>query len=185
MPGAIYKILAEIAADQHGFVTTKDAASAGIDPDRLRELAARDQIERVTNSVYRIPVIPVTQLASYMQATLWPRKVEAFISHESALDLYGLSDVNPAKIHITVPRKHRPRRNIPASYVLHREDLDAEDVTVYEGIPVVTAAKAISQAHEGHLGPALIRQAIADGYRLGFLTRQQMARLEDELGVQV
>ncbi len=38
-----------------------------------------------------------------MEATLWPRGAHGALSHETALDLYGLSDVNPAKIHITVP----------------------------------------------------------------------------------
>ncbi|MBW8060798.1 MAG: hypothetical protein FVQ78_10920, partial [Solirubrobacterales bacterium] len=82
-------------------------------------------------AVYRVPLIPVTPLDPYMQATLWPRNAEAVISHASALGLYELGDVNPAKINITVPRAHRPRREVPALYVLHREDLGPEDLTTY------------------------------------------------------
>lgn len=181
MPGAAYNRLAEIAAERYGYVTTTDAEALGLDPHRLYEMARRGQLEHLTTAVYRVPLIPVTPLDPYMQATLWPRNAEAVISHASALGLYELSDVNPAKIHITVPQAHRPRREVPAPYVLHREDLGPEDLTTYEGIPIVTAAKAIRQAHETHLGPALIRAAIEDGRRRGLLKRAEATGLHEEL----
>lgn len=181
MPGATYNRLAEIAAERYGYVTTADAEALGLDPHRLFEMARRGQLEHLTTAVYRVPLIPATPLDPYMQATLWPRNADAVISHVSALSLYELSDVNPAKIHITVPRAHRPRREVPALYILHREDLKPEELTAYEGIPIVTVAKAIRQAHEAHLGPALVRTAIEDGRRRGLLKRAEAARLHEEL----
>lgn len=89
------------------------------------------------------------------------------LSDETVLELHGLSDVSPPRIHITVPRSHRTRRAVPAQYVIHRQDLEPGDVTRHEGIPIVTAARAIRDAHASHLGPALMRQAIDDGERLG------------------
>jgi predicted transcriptional regulator of viral defense system len=56
------------------------------------------------------------------------------ISHDSALDLWEVGDVNPAKIHITVPRAHRVQRDVPAAYELHCEDLAADEVTEIEGV---------------------------------------------------
>jgi hypothetical protein len=48
---------------------------------------------------------PPSSLDAYMDAVLWPgRGVRDMLSHETALDLYGLSDVNPAKIDVTLPR---------------------------------------------------------------------------------
>lgn len=181
MPGATYNRLAEIAAERYGYVTTADAEALGLDPHRLFEMARRGQLEHPTTAVYRVPLIPATPLDPYMQATLWPRNADAVISHASALGLYELGDVNPAKIHITVPQAHRPRREIPALYVLHREDLEPEDLTAYEGIPIVTAARAIRQAHEAHLGPALIRAAIEDGRQRGLLKRDEATGLHEEL----
>ncbi len=126
MPGATYNRLAEIAAERYDYVTTADAEALGLDPHRLYEMARRGQLEHPTTAVYRVPLIPATPLDPYMQATLWPRNTDAVISHASALGLYELGDVNPAKIHITVPRAHRPRRKVPTLYVLHREDLRPE-----------------------------------------------------------
>jgi predicted transcriptional regulator of viral defense system len=181
MPGSVYNVIADIAADQYGFVTTTDAQDSGIDPHRLLEMARRGQIERCGTGIYRVPLIPATAHDAYMLATLWPRKARGVISHESALDLHGLSDVNPTKIHIAVPRAHRPRRQVPRQYKIHREDLAPDEITSHEGIPVVTASKAIRQAHSAYLGLALIQQAINDGQRQGLLSRRQVDELQAEI----
>jgi predicted transcriptional regulator of viral defense system len=178
MPGQIYNHIAELAAGNYGYITTDQAVAAGIDPARLIELARRGQIERCGTALYRVPLIPPTPLDPYREATLWPRGTEAVISHETALDLYGLGDVNPAKIHITVPRTHRPRRYVPLQYRLHREDLSDGETGLYEGIPIVTAAKAIRQAHR--LGPAMLRQAIEEGRRRGLISSAEAERLRSE-----
>src|SRR6266545_1873800 len=102
----------------------------------------RRLLERVAHGIYRFPIIPATPLDQYMEAVLWPRTTAA-LCHETALDLYGLCDVNPAQIHVTVPATYRLRRNVPAMYRLHRRDLDPDDVTYHEGIPIVTVYRAI------------------------------------------
>jgi predicted transcriptional regulator of viral defense system len=49
MPGRIYNALAEIAVDQYGYVTVRDAEQQGVDPHRLVEMARRGTIERVAD----------------------------------------------------------------------------------------------------------------------------------------
>lgn len=183
MPGKNYTRLAELANDRHGFITPADARELGIDPINLVRMAERGQLERRGNGVYRLRLSPPGSLDAYMEATLWPRGAHGVLSHETALDLYELSDVNPAKIHITVPRAHRVRRKVPPSYRLHHEDLEPEQVTRYEGISIVTPRHAIRQAHRAHLGPALITQAIDHGERSGRLTHRQAKELREETGV--
>jgi len=181
MPGSVYEALFELGSDNYGFVTQDDAHMIGIPAQRLVVLHHRGLLERRRQGLYRVVALPVTPLDSYMEATLWPVGVRGVLSHETALELHGLSDVNPAKIHISVPKEHRTRRTVPAQYVLHRQDLDPADVTAHEGVPIVTAARAIRDAHAEHLGPALIRQAIDDGERLGKLTGRLAAELRTEL----
>jgi predicted transcriptional regulator of viral defense system len=173
----------ERAAEQHGYVTQEDARELGVPAMTLVRMAERGQLERVATGLYRVPLLPPSEWGSYMEAVLWPRGTRGVISHESALELYDLSDVNPAKIHITVPRDHRIRREVPAAYVVHRQDLNPDEVTVHEGIPVVTPERAIRELHEAHLGRRLIAQAIDDGQRKGLLTRRAYVRLRDELGI--
>jgi hypothetical protein len=118
-----------------------------------------------------VPLIPAGPLDQYREATLWPSGVRGVVSNETALSLYELSDVNPAKIHITVPRAHRPQRATPVLYVVHRADLRDDEITAHEGIPIVTPVRGVLDAYAAGLGPALIEQAIADGQRRGVLTR--------------
>lgn len=182
MPGHNYKTLIERAADQFGLVTPADAAELGVDPTRLVDMAKRGVVERVGHGVYRFNEIPRTGLESYMQATLWPHRTRGVLSHETALDIYGLSDANPAKVHITVPRTHRITRKPPEQYTIHHEDLDPQDVTLFEGIPIVTPERAIRQAHAGRLRPSLIEQAIDDARRTGRLRKRDADRLRLDFG---
>ena len=182
MPGAAFNKLAEVAADQYGFVSQDDARQLGVQPMTLVRMSERGTLERRGHGLYRMRYFPVSTLDSYMEATLWPRGTRGVLSHETALDLYELSDVNPSKIHLTVPRDHRIRREIPAVYRIHHETLSDADVTYYEGIPIVTPTHAIRQSHAAHLGSALIGQAIDHGESNGRLTRKQAAQLREELG---
>ena len=183
MPGAAFNHLTELAADQYGFITQQEARAAGIQPMTLIRMAEQGTLERRGHGLYRLHYLPVSPLDSYMEATMWPRGTRGVLSHETALDLYELSDVNPSKIHITLPQGHRIRREIPALYRIHHENLADADVTFHEGIPIVTPAHAIRQSHIAHLGPALIGQAIDHGVSNGRLTRKQAAQLRREVGV--
>ncbi|MBA3807283.1 MAG: type IV toxin-antitoxin system AbiEi family antitoxin domain-containing protein [Solirubrobacterales bacterium] len=183
MPGAVFNQLAELAGDQYGFVTQQQTRELGVQPMTLVRMAERGALERRGHGLYRLRHFPMARLDSYMEATLWPRGTRGVLSHETALELYELSDVNPSKIHITVPEGHRIRREIPALYRIHHETLAEEDVTFHEGIPIVTPVHAIRQCHAEHLGLALIGQAIDHGLRNGRLTGKQAARLRREIGV--
>lgn len=183
MPGAAYNLIVDVAADQHGYVTQQDARRVGVATATLARMAERRTIERTSQGVYRVSVIPPGPLDQYMEATLWPRGVRGVLSHQTALELHGLSDVNPARIHVTVPRGHRIQREIPRLYVIHQDDLADEDLTAHEGIPIVTPMCAVRECHAIGLGPALIGQAIADGRRTGTFTAQQAAQLREETGV--
>jgi predicted transcriptional regulator of viral defense system len=176
MPGRVYTELLEAANERYGYVTAEDARAAGIDPVQLRIMHHRGLLTRVARGVYRFPIVPTTALDQYMEAVLWPRTT-AVLSHETALDLHGLCDVNPARIHVTVPARYRLRRDVPPVYQLHRRDLDPDDVTRYEGIPIVTVHRAILDGVEADLGGHLIDQAIDTARRRGLLAPAELRTL--------
>lgn len=180
MPGSVYEVLYEIALDQYGLVTTEDARTHDIPVLRLVNMARRGTLEHRSHGLYRLSAFPASPLDPYMEATLWPVGIRGVLSHETALDLHGLSDVNPSKIHITIPPGHRPRRAIPAAYVIHHADLASDEVTLHEGIPIVTPERAIRDSFESNLGPALIRQAVDDAERRGLIPRIRAQALRAE-----
>lgn len=94
----------------------------------LQMLVHRDPLQRAAFGVYRFPRYPVSQYDPYLVAVLWTRAPEACLSHETALDAHQISDVNPSAIHITVARNRRLRRTDGEGYLVHHEDLTADQI---------------------------------------------------------
>ncbi len=183
MPGRNFKALYEVAEDNYGFLTVDDARQAGIRPQRLAEMARRGSLRREGLGLYRLDPFPTHELDNYRKATLWPYGVEGVLSHETALDLYEISDVNPAHTHITLPKRYRlRRRNAPPGYRFHHEDLDPHDITRHEALPIVTPAKAIRQCHDTHMRRDLLRQAVDQARGRGLLDRSAYEELMREIG---
>lgn len=181
MPGRAYTELFDVAADQYGFVTQRDAINAGYSKTALRDMARRGAVQKRGWGLYRFNAFPPHALDQYMEATLWPRPAGGVLSHETALDLHDLCDVNPGKIHVTVPERWRTNRDVPALYVLHRRDLDPREVIYHEGIPIVTAARAILDGIETNVRADLVEQAIDTARRRGLIAPEQLELIEDQL----
>lgn len=162
-------VLWDIAAEQHGFVTAQQAAQAGIGKHALQMLVHRGTLERAAHGVYRFPQFPVGERDDLMLAVLWTKVPEAALSHETALDVYGISDVNPNRIHVTVAKQRRFRRANGDDYVVHYEDLDAKQIGWWQEIRTVTAATAIAQCLAFGTATYLLRQAIERGHSRGYL----------------
>lgn len=133
-------LLRELAFEQHGFVTTADAAAHGVPAVELRKLAQRGALERVGLGVYRMTEIPYGDLDRYAEAVhlVGPH---AHLTHDAVLALHGLALVNPIRIRVGTDR--RVRTNLPSSIELVREYVPDEDLTTYEGIPSTTVARAL------------------------------------------
>jgi predicted transcriptional regulator of viral defense system len=178
-------LLYDLAESQSGYFTATQARSAGLHQVRLVQLERTEDIERVSRGVYRLSRYPASPLGQYMEAALWPQVrrpgAHGTVSHESALAMYGLSDVSPNKVHITLPTTLRIRRAPPAYLALHYADLEPQDTQQIEGIPVTTAERAIRDVHASHIGRALVEQAITDGQRTGHLSFDEAKRLKREL----
>jgi predicted transcriptional regulator of viral defense system len=125
---------------------------------------------------YPFRLLPTTGRDELMGATLWPRRL-GVISHDSALDLWQLCDVNPAQIHVTVPASARIRRHAPGNYAVHVRDLAATDIGNFEGIPVVTPVRAILDGIERHLDGRLIDQATQQARARGLLLDDELATI--------
>lgn len=178
MPGRVYTQLLEIAHESYGYLTPGTVRAAGIDPLRLQDLARRDLADHVAHGVYRLRLVPPTALDQYMEATLWSQRTDGVLSHETALDLHELCDVNPAQIHITVPAGYRTHRNVPALYVLHHRNLDPADATLHEGIRIVTPYRAILDGIDARLGRRLLDHAIDSAAARGLLDQSQLASMK-------
>lgn len=181
MPTDLFVQLAEVAADQCGLFTLDDAREVGYRANTVAQMARRGRVERVSQGLYRIPFLPEGRLGAYMEAVLWPVGTRGTLSHATSLDLWDVCDVNPARLHVTVPRAHRPQRAVPKAYVIHHEDLDVQDVAAIEGVPVVTLARAVRECASDGLAKDLLEQAVRNGRARGLLDARQRDALLREL----
>ena len=170
----------ERAVAQHGYVTTRDARELGIDPTQLRLMAARGRLERVARGVYRVPVLPRTEHDELAEAVAWTLG-RGVVSHESALILHGLSDVNPSRIHLTVPRDNHPRGAGGDLYRLHRRVLLAEAVPAKAALPVTTVARPIRDCLNAGTDPELLRRALEQAVAEGLVRPRDRAGLRAEI----
>jgi predicted transcriptional regulator of viral defense system len=136
----------------------------------------------MTRGVYRVAHYPTDPFSQYREAVLWaqashhgPERIA--LSHDTALLLYGISDVNPSRVHLTVPKSARLRREHPEWVTIHRADLAAPEVNQHEGMPVTTVERSIMEVLSTTHRTDIIRQAITDALRKGLLSRTQAGDL--------
>lgn len=170
----------ERAAEQHGYVTTRDARELDIDPTQLRLMAARGRLERVSRGVYRVSLLPRTQHDDLAEAVAWTLG-RGVVSHESALVLHGISDVSPSRIQLSVLRDNHPRGAGGQLYRLHRRTLHPSDITELDDIPVTTVQRTIRDCLADGTDPYQLRLAVDQAEAGGSLRRSEAEVLRAEI----
>lgn len=176
--------LREIAADQAGLVTAHQAAAEGIPSVLLVQLARRGRLERAARGLYRLKAWPDDERRQYHFALLWPqahRDLEyALISHDSAIELYNLTQLNPGVVHVTVPRKTRIARDAPAWLQLHYDAVAEGDRTFERGVPTVSLPRAIEQI--APYGINVVHRAVSEARQRRLLREDELDRLVRDFG---
>lgn len=176
-------LLLEGAFDRHGFIRRVDALREGHSAAALKMLVARGQLEKVAHGVYRDPLVPASRYDNLHLAVLWTGVDTAALSHESALDVYELCDINPSRVDVTVPRRCRIRRAGGVGTVVHYQDLKPRQIGWFEQIPTVTPETAIAQCIDLGTPSYLLRQALTAGRETGRLTGAAHATLRARLAL--
>src|SRR5690348_12428392 len=109
--------LYQIAEPQFGFFTAKQAKEAGYDESKHAYHVRAGNWIREHRGIYRLRSFPVPERPDLMLWSLWSRNREGVpqgvYSHDTALALHDLSDINPSKLHMTVPKAFRRTSAIP------------------------------------------------------------------------
>lgn len=170
------EVVREIAFDNYGFVTTREAAEAGVPAIELPKLAARGGLENVAYGLYRVTDVPATALDQFAEALL--RVGEgAYLYAESVLALFGLADVNPRTVKVAINRRARPKLPPYVELVHVRDD---ERTTQYEGLSAQPVAEAIL-ACRGRIETERLREAAKQARAEGLLTTTEWRRVNKAL----
>jgi len=158
----------EIAMEQSGYFTAAQARTCGFGWALLAHFAKRGRFVRIYRGLYRIRDFPPTPGEEVVAAWLAVGREAAVVSHETALDWLGLSDVVPDAIHLTVPRSHRYRA-APPGVKLHTSlhPPGPADIVVRRGLRVTSPTRTILDVAATGTAPeqviAAARQALARG----------------------
>ncbi|MBA3866405.1 MAG: hypothetical protein H0X42_08700 [Solirubrobacterales bacterium] len=169
------------AEAQAGYFTAPQAVDAGMDRSTLHFHARPGgRYERVRRGLYRLRRFPSSPQEHVMAAWLPLRGAGAVVSHESALELLGLSDVIPDAVDLTVPRSERGTRP-RAGVRLHTSGHPArgKEVRQIAGLPVTGPERSIFDALESGAQPEQIEMAIHQALGRGLTTPSRLRRSAD------
>jgi predicted transcriptional regulator of viral defense system len=167
------KDLLEITGAQHGYFTAAQAAAAGISRRALVGRARHGLIERIAYGLYRSSGYPSGPRDEFY--ALQTSVPTATFSHETALELYGLSDVLPRTIHVTVPSASglKPR----AGTTIHRSDLAPTERTLHDDLWVTDQARTFRDCARWGTDPEQLLAAFDAARERGMIGSEAAARL--------
>src|ERR1017187_3333281 len=174
-----FQRLYETAEAQQGFFTTKQAKAAGFAENTHPYHVQAGNWIREHRGIYRLARFPQTAHPDLAIWSLWSRNrhevTEGVYSHQTALSLHELSDLNPAKLHMTVPTHFRRNSAIPGILVLHFADLADEDVQTAQGVKRTRPLRTILDLIESDtVERAFLRQALRQALDRGLINRHHI-----------
>ncbi len=163
--------LADIAEEQWGLVTRRQAENAGVSPATLKRLIRDGGLERTAPAVYHLAGAPEPDHLSLRAAWLqlapeilgWQRKPEqGVVSHRSAAALYGLGHL-PADVHeFTLSKRRQVRR---PDVRIHQRKLGDDEWIILRGLPVTRPSRIAADLLADREDPEAVGQVIADALR--------------------
>ena len=166
--------LFDIATEQAGYFTTAQARDCGFSSPLLSHHAKSGRFVRVARGLYRFRDYPSSPREEILAA--WLRLApEAVVSHESALELLGLSEIIPNLIHVSVPRARRKLARRPG-VALHTttRPLDGAEMVVRSGMRLTGPARTIADVAEAGLAPDQVVRATAQAIDRGLTTPSRL-----------
>ncbi|MGJ5816924.1 type IV toxin-antitoxin system AbiEi family antitoxin domain-containing protein [Paludibaculum fermentans] len=179
--------LYQIAEAQGGYFTAKQAARLGYTASKRNYHVGTGNWVREHRGIYRLALFPSPPRPDLILWWLWSRgrsdSPQGVFSHHTALALHELTDVNPARIDLTVPPTFRKGSEIPPVLRLHFAVVVATDIEVVENVPVTTALRTILDVwREQSLQESSLRDAFRDARSLGKITMGQIAQARKNPG---
>lgn len=169
-------IVREIALDQYGYVTTRDATEAGVPAAELPKLAARGGLENVAYGLYRVADALPTRYDQFAEA-LFRVGEGAYLHGESVLALLGLGDVNPRRIKVATGRRARPTLPAFVELIQVRGGVPAR---CYEGLASQSVADALIECR-GRMETQILLDVAEQARSEGLLTTAEWQRVRKEI----
>jgi predicted transcriptional regulator of viral defense system len=178
--------LNRVAYGQDGYFTSRQARECGFSPQLLAHHVRSGRYERVRRGLYRLRDYPGSSREEVRAKWLAVGADRAVVSHESALELHGLSDVLPNTVHLLVTRADRGLKP-PPGVTLHTttQGLERAEVVTREGIRVTTPARSIIDAAAAGTAPEQVVIGVRQALEQGLVTRRSLLAEAERRGGRV
>lgn len=178
--------LFDIAQSQGGYFTAAQAEGAGfIRTNHAYHVKAGNWV-REYRGIFRLAHFPMPERSDLILWSLWSRNRDGLpqgvYSHQTALSIYDLSDLMPAKLHMTVPESFRKNSALPDILILHYGNLPAEDIVEREGFRVTRPIRTMMDLERsGELSNDQLLQAFSEARKQGLITEADIKAHRDQL----
>ncbi len=181
-PNERQKELYQIAQAQGGYFTAKQAASLGYTSNKRAYHVQAGNWLREHRGIYKLALFPEPDRSDLILWWLWSRdrsdQPSGVYSHQTALSLHELTDVNPSQLDMTVPPSFRRGVPVPRILRLHYGNVPAAEQEILFQVPVTSALRTILDVwEEGSLPKAVLRQAFQQAMAAGKIIRKQAAEI--------
>jgi hypothetical protein len=170
--------LQKLVAHQHGYFTAAQAVEVGYSYQAQKHHVDYGNWTRVDRALFRIPEWPADQHDNLVRWTLWSGGV-AVVTHATALAVHSLGDVDPAVVHLSIPKDFRRRA---AGLVLHKPLPPASHIEERDGFCISTPGRAIAESASARIEQEWLDGAVAEALATGMTTPRRLRDIAVELG---
>ena len=175
------EVLYQVAESQQGLFTARQAVQAGYDERNHPYHVKSGNWVKEYRGIYRLKNFPYSPDSQFSLWSLWScnkkGQVQGVYSHETALQIYNLSDLSPSKLHITVPINFRRGTSIPDILVLYKDTLKPAEWQTIADYRVTTPIRTLFDIfHSGDISKDFINQIIREGCSRGLFSKQKLKK---------
>lgn len=169
---SLRRALDAVAFDQAGYFSAAQAVAIGYSHQAQKYHVDAGNWLRVDRGLFRFPGWPLGSDDDYIRWTLWSGG-RGIVSHDSALAVHGLSDVDPIKVHLTVPSGFYA---VDDHVALHVGRVSEDDLEHRHGWAVTTPLRSLLDCAASTASQEQIDRAVSDALRTGLVTRRRLLR---------
>ena len=173
-------VLYQLAEGQQGLFTARQATQAGYDERSHPYHVKSGNWVKEHRGIYRLKNFPYSPDSQLSLWSLWScnkkGETQGVYSHETALQIYNLSDLSPSKLHLTVPVNFRRGSPIPDILVLYKATLKPSEWRTIAGYRVTTPTRTLFDMLCSDISKAVISQIVKEGISRGLFPKQKLKK---------
>jgi len=170
-----------LASSQQGFFTASQAGKLGYSQQNQAKHVKVGNWQRVSRGIFRLEHFPSAKNPDLMACYLWALnqddEPQGVFSYETALQFHELSDWTGQGVHMTVPKDFRRHSRPRFPVLLHKEDLDPQDIIKRDGIRLTTPLKTILDLlFHDYIEQRFLKQAMTQAWERALVSKREIEK---------